>query len=163
MSVGPGGCDPAASKFFILVHRTRREHFNLITLQSRAVFSLEDLPSTVTCAWNLLGASHAAGESTVGGMRSRGGGGEGRGPGKVLSPGDMPAPGQALRARQYIDLTAVDSRAAGSAPETPSSENDRRSRDVSRPSKLKRPVVEGAENEGESVKKQACAKCKRGN
>jgi hypothetical protein len=76
----------------------------------------------------------------------------------VVSPGDMPAPGQALRARQHIDLTAVDSRAAGSSPATSSSENDIRDRDVSRPSK--RPVVEGEENEGGCVKKQACAKCK---
>jgi hypothetical protein len=92
-------------------------------------------------------------------MRSRGSaegrGGEGQGGGEVLSPGDLPAPGQSLSARKHIDLAAVDSRAAGSAPETSSSENDRRERDVSRPSK--RPVVEGPENEGECVKKRACA------
>ena len=119
IAVGPSGADPVASKFFILLHRTRREHFNLITLQSKTVFGLQDLPGTVTRAWRLEG-SHATGEPGEGGDTGRdsggegggesgagGGGGEGRAEGGACREGDggMPAAGAALRAHQHVDLT----------------------------------------------------------
>jgi hypothetical protein len=47
---------------FVLLNRTRREHFNLITIQGRAVFSSDDLPLSVVSAWNLpLSRSGGAG------------------------------------------------------------------------------------------------------
>ena len=54
-----------------MLHRTRREHFNLVTLggpvpetgQMRAVFLRRDLPESVAAHWSLSGAPAAASSS----------------------------------------------------------------------------------------------------
>ena len=45
--------EPQGQNHFVLLNRTRREHFNYITIQGRAVFSSDDLPLSVVSAWNL--------------------------------------------------------------------------------------------------------------
>ena len=62
IAVGPPACDPAASNYFVVLHRTRREHFNLVTLLGgRAVFRRHELPTAIASVWNMTLSEQQAG------------------------------------------------------------------------------------------------------
>jgi len=73
VAVGPPAADPTSAQHYILLHRTRREHFNYVTISSKALFGHVDLPHSVTSAWNLGGGGKREGGKDAGGGVDTGG------------------------------------------------------------------------------------------
>lgn len=54
---GPPHSGARGSKYFVILHRTRRQHYNYITVEGRALFERQDLPLNIAQRWNVVGQS----------------------------------------------------------------------------------------------------------
>jgi len=77
---GPPDSSAHCAKYFVILHRTRRQHYNYITLQGKALFERHELPTAVAQMWGVVGPGDGGGRAQkgAGGLKEKIGGGKGK-------------------------------------------------------------------------------------